>query len=265
MTLYSFSHYLQAWLLPPGIHFFIIALGFLVCFFYILAGRMLMFIGITSLWLLSMPIVAYQLVNTLQNQYPILETRDLQDQVHHTAIVVLGGGDTIQAEYDHQHTVSDFTLHRINYAVYLQQKLHLPILLSGGKTNGSRESEAELMARVLQNNFHMKADYLENQSLTTADESQFVRSMMQKNRFDQVYLVTHAWHMPRSAYIFQCAGIKVIPAPMGHFVYGPGYALVSYFPNMDALYASSIALHEWLGLLWYHLRYGRQCVSGSLW
>jgi uncharacterized SAM-binding protein YcdF (DUF218 family) len=65
--------------------------------------------------------------------------------------------------------------------------------------------------------------------------------------------------MPRSVFIFECWGIKVIPAPMGYFVYGPGYALISFLPNMDALKTSSIAVRELIGLSWYHLSHGKMC------
>jgi uncharacterized SAM-binding protein YcdF (DUF218 family) len=260
MILYSILHYMQSWFLPPGINFLIATLGFFLWFYSRMAGGILMMAGVLSLWLLSMPIIAYNLVNSLQNKYPILTADDLKNPKIHSAIVVLDGGDAVQAEYNNKHTVSDFTLHRINYAVYLQRQTHLPIILSGGKSNGSGESSTALMSASLRDNFNIKADYIEDKSLTTADESRFLRPILKQNKFDEIYLVTNAWHIPRSVYIFKCAGIKVIPAPMGHYVYGPGYALISYFPNMDALYASSIAIHEFIGLIWYRVHYGSQCI-----
>lgn len=230
-----------------------VALG-CVCWFYVRwLGRILMMFGVISLWVLSMPIVAYPLVNLLQNQYPVLQAEDLKNSKTHAVIVVLGGGEMVQAEYGNKHTVSDFTLHRVNYAAFLQQKTHLPVILSGGKLNGAAHSMAELMSNVLQDNFHITADYIEDKSLTTVDESKFILPILKQHQFDEVYLVTNAWHMPRSVYIFQRAGIHVIPAPMGYYVYGPGYALISYFPNMDALYASSMAIHELMGLFFYRI------------
>jgi uncharacterized SAM-binding protein YcdF (DUF218 family) len=259
MTLYSL--YVQPWLLPPGVNFLIIFMGLIIWLFcWRMTGAIIMIIGFMSLWLLSTPIVAYNIVNLLQDQYPILKLNDLNNPKAHHAIVVLGGGDTVEAEYDNKHTVSDTTLHRMNYAVYLHQKTHLPIILSGGKSKGYNVSEADLISNLMQNNFNIKTDSMEDQSLTTADESKFLLPILKQNKLDGIYLVTNAWHMPRSVFIFQCAGIKVIPAPMGHYVYGPGYSLISYFPNMDALYASSVAMHEWIGLFWYHLYYGHQCL-----
>lgn len=258
MTFFYFSHYLQAWLLPPGLHFFVVLLGVLTCLYSRKIGGFLITLGVLSLGLFSLPIVAYPLLNSLQDRYPILQVEDLKNNQSNVAIVVLGGGNTVRAEYGYKETVSDMTLHRVNYGAYLQLQTHLPIAVSGGKT--SILPEAELMAKILDETFHIKVDALEDQSLTTADESQFLKPLLKRKQWKKIVLVTSAWHMPRSVYIFQCAGIPVIPAPMGHYVYGPGYSLLSFFPNMDALYASSLAMHEYVGLFWYRMRYGKSCI-----
>ncbi len=258
MTMYLFSHYLQIGLLPPGLNLLIIILGGIIWCYWQMAGKIVMMIGIVSLWLLSAPIIAYNMIDILQNQYPLLQMDQLNTSTSHHAIVVLGGGETVQAEYGNKNTVSDFTLHRVDYAAYLHQKTHLPIIVSGGKANREGVSEAELMSNILKKNFHIKTILKEDKSLNTADESQFIAPMMKQYHFDAVYLVTHAWHMPRSVFAFQCAGIKVIPAPMGYYVDKPDFALINFLPNIDALHVSSVAIHEFIGLLWYHFK-DRQC------
>lgn len=259
MTLYAVTQFLKPWLSPPGLNLLPILLGLLLYVRLRKLGMFFIILGFLSFWFLSAPVVVYSMLNVLQDQYPILQPLDLAHPKKNYAIVILGGGDTVRAEYGYKHTVSDATRNRVNYAAYLQQKMHLPILVSGGKNKGAAISEAELMMNHLQESFQIKADYVENESVTTADESKYVSTILKQNHLEGVYLVTHAWHMPRSVYIFKCAGINVIPAPMGHYVYGPGYALISYLPNMEAFYASAVAMHEWIGLLWYHLYYGNQC------
>ncbi len=255
----TLSHYMQPWILPPGINFFLIALGFLFWFYSKWVGRVLMMVGVVSLWLFSLPIVAYYLIDILQNQYPILSENDFHHPSREAVILVLGGGDRIQAEYGNKLTISDATLQRLNYAVFLQKKMHLPLILSGGKPHESLASEAELMAAVLWDQFKIKPIGIENKSSNTEDESRYVKSLLKQDGFKTVYLVTNAWHMPRSVEIFQCAGMQVVPAPMGHILYGPGYASISYFPNMQALYTSSIAMHELIGLMWYRIRFYNRC------
>jgi uncharacterized SAM-binding protein YcdF (DUF218 family) len=254
MTMYLFSHYIQIMLLPPGLNLFIIILGGILWCCWRTAGKIIITIGIVSLWLLSAPIIAYKMIDILQNQYPLLQIDQLNTSISHHAIVVLGGGEAVQAEYGNKNTVSDFTRHRVDYAAYLYQKTHLPIIVSGGKSNEEGQSEAELMSNILKNNFNIKTIIKEDKSFNTADESRLIAPIVKQHHIDAVYLVTHAWHMPRSVFAFQCAGITVIPAPMGQYVYEPNYALINFLPNIDALHTSSIAIHEFIGLLWYHVK-----------
>lgn len=254
------TFYIESLIQPPGLNILCILLGSLIWAKSRMVGNVLMLIGFLSLWLLSTPIVAYSLVNLLQKQFPILEMQLLKKVNKKALIVVLGGGSTLRPEYNYQPTISDFTMQRVNYAAYLHQKTHLAILVSGGKAHPDIESEAKLMSDYLQDHFKIQSQFLEDKSLNTAEESKYILPILQKNHIEQIYLVTNAWHMPRSVYIFQCAGIKVVPAPMGYYVYGPSYALISFLPNMDALYASSIAFHELFGLIWYKIHYGNTCA-----
>lgn len=262
MMMYSVSHYLRLWILPPGFNLLLVFLGYLFLFYSRTLGRICIFSGFISLWMLSTPFVAYGLMDYLQDQYPLLSSNLLNHPQSHSAIVVLGGGDSIEKEYGNKHTVSNFTLHRVNYAAYLHKKMKLPIILSGGKSlSDVPDSEADLMATVLRDNFNITTWLKEDKSLTTVDESKFLRPILKNNNIKTIYLVTNAWHMPRSVFIFECAGIDVIPAPMGYLIYGPGYSFISFLPNIDALYASSLAIHELIGLFWYHAHYGNHCVS----
>src|SRR5690348_8928251 len=110
MTTYSFSHLMQTWVLPPGLNLLIIMVGIGLEYYWWRLGKLIVVIGCISLWLLSAPIVAYNLIDLLQNQYPILQADQLKTNPSQEAIVILGGGESIEAEYGNKHTVSDFTL-----------------------------------------------------------------------------------------------------------------------------------------------------------
>ena len=56
------------------------------------------------------------------------------------------------------------------------------------------------------------------------------------------------WHMVRAARDFEQAGLQVLPAPMG-FKGGQARKLYRVLPRASALSDSSLALHEWLGIL----------------
>lgn len=256
MTTYTLSHYLEPWLLPPGCHLFLMIVGIGIYAYWHLVGRALVLLGFITLWLASAPIVAYNLIEILQSQYPpLVLPKTLVTQTPRGVIVVLGGGDTTNVEQGVKLTVSDVTLNRIRYAAFLHHQTNLPLIVSGGNDNGSKETEAALMKKVLQDNFNIINAIKEDKSINTAEEGKFLAPLLKTHHFEVVYLVTNAWHMPRSVYVFKQEGIKVIPAPMGYEVYDHRYSILSYFPNIQALYTTSIAMHEFIGLLWYHIKY----------
>ena len=145
--------------------------------------------------------------------------------------------------------------------IYMK-KSHLPIIVSGGKGRNAEKSDAEVMSNVLKNRFNIKKVLKEDKSLNTADESELVIPILKEHQFNRVYLVTDGWHMPRSFYIFQCRGIHTIPAPMG-FIHKPHESPSNFSPSIKALHMSAVALHEYIGLLWYYIRYNGSCHSIS--
>ena len=50
----------------------------------------------------------------------------------------------------------------------------------------------------------------------------------------QIYLVTHAWHMPRAQLAFEHAGFSVIPAPTGYTTRFE-LTVLDFLPDADAL------------------------------
>jgi uncharacterized SAM-binding protein YcdF (DUF218 family) len=253
MTKYLFFHAMKSWLTLPGLNVLFSLIGLSLYWCWRRIGMLFIILGAISLWLASTPIIAYNLIEILQNQYPTLQLNALTNKNMRGVIVVLGGGDAVSVEDNYKHTVSNVTLARIRYAVSLHQKTNFPILVSGGRAPGAVNSEADLMQNALRENFKMNAAIKEDKSMNTAEESKYVAALLKQRSFDVVYLVTNAWHMPRSVYAFKRAGINPIPAPMGYETYDHHYSLLSYVPNIHAFYATSIAMHEVLGLLWYYL------------
>ena len=72
---------------------------------------------------------------------------------------------------------------------------------------------------------------------------------------ETVILVTHAVHMRRAAEVFERAGLRVIPAPMG-FISGRGAGTVAadLLPSVAYLAQSNYALYEIIGGWWYRAK-----------
>ena len=65
-------------------------------------------------------------------------------------------------------------------------------------------------------------------------------------------MVTHAYHMPRAIWCFEDVGINAVAAPTAFYKRNASVPeLDDYIPNAGALTQTKIAVHEYLGALWY--------------
>lgn len=202
------------------------------------------------LWLLSTPFVAESLLQSLEP--PPLNIRSDNLPVA-DAIVVIGGGTNFYAPEYGGDTVSHATLQRLRYAARLYRETAKPVLVSGGKPLGNPTSEAQQMRTVLEQEFRIPVQWSEEDSNNTAENARYSYRLLQQHGIRRIYLVTHAWHMPRARKAFESAGFEVVPAPT---VYTTRYQtdLLAWVPSAEALRDSRIYLHEQIGRLWYRLK-----------
>ncbi|HEY8102850.1 MAG TPA: YdcF family protein [Burkholderiaceae bacterium] len=212
------------------------------------AGSLLILVAIST------PAGALLLVRPLEElNAPLIST-------HHTgaqAIVVLGGGQIVGApEYGGLSVPNAITLIRLRYAAKLYIDTGLPILVTGGAPTGAPQSEAAQMARVLREDFSTPVKWLEEASNDTAQNAQYSARILQPVGVQRILLVTDAMHMARAKSIFVRNGFDVVAAPT-QFLSRRWRNLSPYdfMPGGSALYHASYAMHEWIGMAWYWLRY----------
>ncbi|NBC32145.1 MAG: YdcF family protein [Alphaproteobacteria bacterium] len=213
--------------------------------------------AIAGLYLLSTAVVANLLVSGLETD-PALSLESLPDGPQ--AIVVLAAGrDDDAPDFAGGDTVGPLTLVRLRYAAMLHRQSGLPILVAGGGTPEEQPTLADLMARSLSEDFGIPVRWRETGSLNTAENAFNSAAILREAGISRVFLVTHAWHMRRAVWIFRVAGLDPVPAPTAFisdsepvFPGQPG----DYIARSSGLLASTFALHEWLGLIWYRIRYG---------
>lgn len=234
---------LEHLLLPPGAGLLLLLLGFLLRPLWRRIGRLLLTLGFLFAVVTSLPVFAQQLAATLERPYQqqalALERAE--------ALVVLGGGRVYgQREYAGD-VPSALALERLRYAVRLHRASGLPILLSGGaSTRIDRRSEAELMAEVLARDYRLSPRWLETRSRTTCENAARTAEILAADGVGNVFVVTHAMHMPRALRCFRDAGLTPLPAPMGFRGPREGPLLLSDFlPRVDAIETSRFALREW--------------------
>lgn len=239
---------LAAWLLPPGILIVLGGWGLWLLRKNPRTGKAVLALALTGLWAFSTPWLSRTLLQTLEVE-PIDPLRAPSAQ----AIVVLGGGKYHAAPEYGGDTVSDGTLVRLRYAAQLQRLTGKPILVSGGAPEGSRVTEAAAMKTVLESEFKVPVTWLEASSNNTFENAFASHAMLASADIKRIYLVTHAWHMPRSLSIFTRAGFDVVPAPTA-FATDFRLTLLDFMPQAKALRDSSYFFHEIIGVAWYRLK-----------
>ncbi len=171
------------------------------------------------------------------------------------AIVVLGGGRLRQApEYGGADVPSLEALSRLRHAARLQRQTGLPLLVTGGQPDAATTSEAQIMAQVLQQDFAVPVRWLETKSNNTAENAIFSAAILHPLQIKRIWLVTDAVHMRRAQQMFRYHGFETMAAPTTFMAQGP-LRFIDFVPHARELARSNYALHEWIGLLWYRLRY----------
>ena len=187
-----------------------------------------------------------------QRVLPLVEARAGDAQ----AIVILGGGRLANApEYANGDAPNYWTLARLRYGARLQRQTGLPILVSGGMPEGSKVSEAALMANSLRDDFAVSVKWLEGASDNTEQNAVFSAEILKRAGVTKILLVTDALHMPRAQAMFVHAGLDTVAAPTV-FLSRDRLTLLSFLPSGEGMQRSAYALHEWLGLLWHRIRNG---------
>jgi uncharacterized SAM-binding protein YcdF (DUF218 family) len=193
-----------------------------------------------TLLALSTPIVARGLLAALNA--PSLDPNASKSA---QAVMILGGG-VMRATPEYGDTLSLHALARTRYGAKLAKERSLPILVTAGSVYGEGPAEAEVMAKVLSDDYGIAAKWVETRSRHTAENAHFSAEMLKADNVRKILLVTHDYHMRRALAHCEAAGLICYAAPVstiGHV----NDTWIQQLPNAGALQLSSLALHEVLG------------------
>lgn len=247
-----------SFLIPPGLFVTVSVLSIIFLF----AGKMrlarfLLFAGAALLYLISIEPVMDGLLFGLENRYKPMEALD-PDTV--STIVVLGGGGVICSSPDKggEASLSSDSLKRVMYARTLHERYGLPIIVSGGNAviNTVCETESSVAKRTLMMLGVDESKILEEgDSRNTWENALNIQKLYRPGR---VVLVTSSYHMRRSVYCFERNNVRCVPAPTDYKSRRARYNYRSFLPRMSSFRGSHLAMKEWLGLLYYRVRYRGQ-------
>ena len=245
--------------LPPACFFLLFLFGLLLKRWKPRAGRGFLWALLLLVYLSTTPFLAGELMAPLQPYGPV-DSRKTDPDVG--AIVVLGAGVYYgapeywlpQTQFYTVDTAGGLTLQRLQYAAFLAKLTRKPILVSGGTSGSTRgDTVADAMKLTLVRDFTVRVRWVENRSGSTAENAKFSAAQLKADGIGKIYLVTHAWHMPRAMLAFAQTGLEVIPAPT-RFVSRSTFRFMDFVPSANAFDTTYYAMHEWLGLAWYHLK-----------
>ncbi len=248
------SKVLSQLLLPPGGLILLGLFGFM--FSKRWWGRGVLFLSLSALWLLSTEPVRDMLTQPLEFKHSVLSVEHLESS--ESAIVLLGGGIYENApEYGGRDQLRSSAMMRTLYAAEVAKKTGLDVYATGGRplTEGA-DPEGSIMRRwLIRFGLPESSVFAENVADNTWENAVYMKTLLAKRGVHRVVLVTSAWHMPRSVWCFKAHGLDVVAAPVDFLTGQSHYDLRSYLPHWTVLADSGLALHEYLGLLWYKLRY----------
>lgn len=239
------TNFLSAFLLPP-LNFLLLGITGLA----LLKSRpklatTMLACALALLWIFSMPVVGNFLLRQLEAGQFLVPNAKQSAQ----AIVVLGGGVCYDAPEFGESTACQATLERLRYAAWLYRRTDLPLLVTGGDPEGRGIAESSVMKKVLEQDFNVPVRWQESASDNTMQNAVFTRKILAENGVNSILLVTHGWHLPRAARLFQQAGLHVIPAGTG-FHRDRKLNALDFLPSVKGLEGSRIFFHEMIGMLW---------------
>jgi uncharacterized SAM-binding protein YcdF (DUF218 family) len=236
-------------LVPPLSLFVLAAIGLVIGWRWRRFGKAVVALAAILLVLVSMPAVSGWLMQPLQI-YPPVDPARIPANVG--AIVILSGDTKAAAAEYGADVIGPITLERVRYGAHLHRRTGKPVLVSGGFVPPSATPIARQMRDVLIGELNVPVKWTEDRSLDTHQNAVFSSQILREGGVKTVLLVTHAWHMRRAMAAFRAAGIEPIAAPT-RFVNAPTPIAQDFIPTAGALLASSYAVHEWLGLVWYYV------------
>ena len=254
------SKLLSMLIYPLGISSLLIALAAVFSYKRPRAARLCSIGAFAILFLASNRWVNFALVKGLEERYlPASSSSGAAD-----AIVVLGGA--VSPAFSPRPNVHLTHGDRLLYTalLYRSQRSRF-VIVSGGRIPWQNtEPEGKSMVQVLElMGVPRSAILYEAPAANTFEEAISVRNVLKLHQLDQVLLVTSAMHMPRALRTFRRQGINCVPAPTDFTVTVHDIAqthgslqefALSFLPDAETLGASTRALKEYLGSVYYRLR-----------
>ena len=241
---------MQAFFLPPSLILLLLVISLILIYLKRRWGKRLLLVTIIIYYFLSISPVSRLLLIGLENKYPFV---DVPPQKIKYVVVLDGGIANSQSTLPPTSRLSSSSNARILEGIRLYNQINDGyLMLSGGGSSLFLHKESPClllkdMAILL--GVEEQRIILECQSRDTYEEAKELKKILGGKPF---LLVTSAFHMPRSMYIFKKLGLKAVAAPSDFKAQGKKrYVFFDFLPKISCLMNSSQAINEYFGLVFY--------------
>jgi len=221
------------------------------------SGKLLVSMSVIFLTMFSYGAISDSLLAPLERTYPPLLTDQTSEPLPIDQrikwIVVLGGSHISDPLVPVASQLSFASLARLTEAVRIYRRMPRAKLILSGGTFAEPISEAEIYfktARIM--DVPSQDLVMSGPDRDTEEEARTVQKTVGRAPF---ILVTSALHMPRAIALFKKRGMNPVPAPAAHLVrQRSGTIPEDFYPSARELWKAQMAVHEYLGILWYKLK-----------
>jgi uncharacterized SAM-binding protein YcdF (DUF218 family) len=224
---------IQQFLTPSVFIPLIILLGFILLLRKKKSGVALLILGLTLYYLFSITPLADAIIAPLENQFTALKEPLPQEITQ--AVILLGGPESDRLRATEAVRIAN-----------LQPETE--IIISGQYFLDPENTQAQkLKNHLISQGIDSSKIILENKSRTTGESAQNLQELLENQCF---YLITSAYHLPRSALLFSQKGLSPFPVPADFKIQKNKYDLLDFFPCSQNLRNVDLAFHEYLGLIY---------------
>tara|TARA_R110002096_G_scaffold416576_3_gene619716 strand:+ start:158013 stop:158756 length:744 start_codon:yes stop_codon:yes gene_type:complete len=216
-------------------------------------GRRLIGVSVTIMALVGFTNISTWVLWPLESRMEIF--RNQTQQGPYSGIIVLGGSERMsQSTAANQATLNHGGERLIEAAALARKFPELPIIHSGGTRpdlDGFSENDvAELFFK--QAAIDLSRIRFDAKSYNTHRNAVESKTLIKADETGKWFLVTSAFHMPRSVGTFKHAGINIQPYPVDYKT-SLNYDGLLSFNFSDNFQRFDLAIHEYIGLLAYYI------------
>jgi uncharacterized SAM-binding protein YcdF (DUF218 family) len=225
-----------------------------------LLGWLLVLLAMIGLWLSCCTGVGNLMITELLRPPQALSREELSalkaevKAKRAVTVVVVGGG---RADYAPEYGVSSLTQHsleRLRYGLWLGKKTGAPVGFSGGRgwSQAVGPPESEVADRIAEREFGRPLDWTEEESSDTRQIARLTVVLLKRMHIKRAILVTHDWHMPRALWLFtEAAGDSIMfqPAPLALSTQSLSSDVLDWLPTGDGYTKVRHVLRELLARL----------------